>query len=660
MKQDSAATMRKPVDVLLIAMPFGPLRQPSIGLSLLKATLTTRHISTSILYCTLPFAKLIGPSLYNYIATGHPNTIDLVGEWIFSGALFGSHHQREQEYIEHILRKEAKMYQDLFGKKVRDAEELVSDILMVRAQVEDFLADCAREVQACNPRIIGFTSVFQQHVASLALAQRLKERMTGVSIVFGGANCEGVMGVETIRQFPFLDVVVSGEGELVFPTLVERLLSHERCDELPGVYTRQSTAFLVAKGPYANTPSVHNMDTLPFPEFGDFFEQWEHSEIETGPPKLLFETSRGCWWGEKHHCTFCGLNGLTMSFRSKSAQRAIDEIVYLSGKYPHSSIAVVDNILDMKYFKDFLPELARRQLGLELFYEVKANLRKDQLRQLRDAGVKQIQPGIESLSSKILEIMKKGVKGIQNIQLLKWCLELGITPHWNILWGFPGEPPEEYAKMAGLMPLLSHLTPPIMAGAIRLDRFSPNYDHAEQFGFLDVTPYPAYSYIYPFAKQSLANLAYFFTYRYNDERDIISYVRPIHEKVIEWQDAHRRSELFSIVKDEYLLIRDRRPVASKPLLVLSGLQRLLYDACDSIQSLGQLRQVATEHMRQEFSVRQVEDALQALVEQKLLLREGDLYLGLALPYTFVASDVQGETGQGTDRSPSRKIIGDLA
>ena len=26
-------------------------------------------------------------------------------------------------------------------------------------------------------------------------------------------------------------------------------------------------------------------------------------------PTLLFETSRGCWWGAKSHCTFCGLNG---------------------------------------------------------------------------------------------------------------------------------------------------------------------------------------------------------------------------------------------------------------------------------------------------------------------------------------------------------------
>ncbi|GHO88866.1 RiPP maturation radical SAM C-methyltransferase [Dictyobacter formicarum] len=632
--------LQKPVDVILVSMPFGPLRQPSMGLSLLKATLNPDHIATKILYFTLPFAKLIGPALYEYIAAGHPNTTDLVGEWIFSATLFDSSDCHSQAYIEQILRQEARMYQELFGKRVRAADELVDDVLMARTQAEDFLAACVQEVLAYKPRMVGFTSVFQQHVASLALAQRLKERLPDLCVVFGGANCEGVMGAELIRQFPFIDAVVSGEGEQVFSALVERCLAGARFDNLPGVYTRRNLSFLSANSRYSNAPSVRDMDALPFPQFDDFFTQWEAVALDTGLPKLLFETSRGCWWGEKHHCTFCGLNGQTMSFRSKSARRAIDEIVHLTSAYPHSSIAVVDNILDMKYFKEFLPELATRQLGLELFYEVKANLRKDQLQLLRDAGVRQIQPGIESLSSQVLEIMNKGVKGLQNIQLLKWCKELGIIPHWSIIWGFPGEPPEEYARMAELIPLLSHLTPPIMAGTIRLDRFSPNYDNAEQLGFLDVTPYPAYGYIYPFSEQSLANLAYFFTYRYEDDRDIISYARPIHERVLEWQDTHAQSELFSINKDTHLLIRDRRPIAQRPLVILSGLQRVLYCACDGIRSLGQLYQVAKDHLEpEELSCRQVEDALQSLVEQQLMIREGDLFLGLAIPYSVSNQDL---------------------
>jgi hypothetical protein len=113
----------------------------------------------------------------------------------------------------------------------------------------------------------------------------------------------------------------------------------------------------------------------------------------------------------------------------------------------------------MKYFNDFVPELAARERGLELFYEVKANLRKEHIFLLSDAGITSIQPGIESFSTPVLQLMKKDVTGLQNIQLLQWCKEIGVEPGWNMLWGFPGEPPPEYARMADLIPSISHLPP---------------------------------------------------------------------------------------------------------------------------------------------------------------------------------------------------------
>ena len=88
----------------------------------------------------------------------------------------------------------------------------------------------------------------------------------------------------------------------------------------------------------------------------------------------MCETSRGCWWGAKSHCTFCGLNGSTMAFRRKSPSRAIEEIAYLSARWRAPFIQFVDNILDMKYFDTVLEELAERQLPTRFFYEVKANL----------------------------------------------------------------------------------------------------------------------------------------------------------------------------------------------------------------------------------------------------------------------------------------------
>ena len=150
---------------------------------------------------------------------------------------------------------------------------------------------------------------------------------------------------------------------------------------------------------------------------------------------------------------------MDMTYRSKSAARAVTELMYLVDWYPGYPVWAVDYILDTKYFKDFIPELASRALGVELFYEVKSSsIRKDQLRMLRDAGVNVLQPGIESFSDRILTMMRKGNRGLQNLQFLKWCKELGVKPFWNIIWGFPGEPAEEDARMTALIPHITHLS----------------------------------------------------------------------------------------------------------------------------------------------------------------------------------------------------------
>ena len=57
-----------------------------------------------------------------------------------------------------------------------------------------------------------------------------------------------------------------------------------------------------------------------------------------------------------------------MTFRSKSAQRVLDELEHLVTQWQVEFVEVVDNILDMRYFKDMLPALAERQSPIRLFY----------------------------------------------------------------------------------------------------------------------------------------------------------------------------------------------------------------------------------------------------------------------------------------------------
>lgn len=623
-------------DLLLVGMPFGPqVLQPSLGLSLLKAAVHPLGITTEVRYFTLKFAARIGLAHYRDVAYLEPTIHGFAGEWVFNGALFDRVEHDVEGYVEDILRGRSAGFREARANLRPVAEEVIERMLELRRQAAPFVEECLAEVLALRPRIVGFTSTFQQQVAALALARRIREEAPETFVVFGGANCEGVMGAEMLRQFPFVDAVVSGEGDAVFPELVRRVLAGAPHHDIQGVNTPVNSGFPASgKARFTTAPMVQDLDSLPIPDCDDFFEQFAETDLGLPPealkPRLMFETSRGCWWGEKSHCTFCGLNGATMHFRAKSEARALAELTYFHRRFPGCGISVTDNILDMKYFRSFVPELARRGMDLELFYEVKANLRKEQVRLLAEAGVRDIQPGVESFLDSVLKLMRKGVSGAQNVQLLKWCKEFGVKPHWNLLWGFPGESPEEYRRMADLLPWLSHLPPAGGGGLIRLDRFSPNFHRAAEMGFTRVSPYPAYPYVYPLAPEAVANLAYFFTFDYQEPRDVPSYTAELRARLAAWKEGYESSDLFYVDKEGRLLIWDLRPVAIEPLSVLTGVQRSAYLACDAVCSRARLLEVLAAD-GSELSEEELEALLAPLVERGLLLRDGQGFLSLAIP-----------------------------
>ena len=323
-------------DVVLISMPFGPLLTPSIALGLLKASLAPRGISTKTLYFSLWFAERIGTRLYRTAA--HSTSGTLAGEWIFASALFPQVHPDTEGYLHGVLEAPRSAFASkVLGAQPEGATEL-NGLLEARGKVDRFLDDCLERVIACRPRIVGFTSVFQQHVASLAAgASGSRQRAPDIFIVFGGANCEGVMGAEAMRQFPFVDAVVSGEGDMVFADLVDAVLAGDASIEGCRASSRRASVARFRPGDrYAQTaPMVARHGRAARIRTTAILRAVRGSRSRRmRAPTILFETSRGCWWGERMHCTFCGLNGATMAYRSKSAPRALDELRRSDGRLP--------------------------------------------------------------------------------------------------------------------------------------------------------------------------------------------------------------------------------------------------------------------------------------------------------------------------------------
>lgn len=606
--------MSPPVPVLLVSLPFGPHWAPSLGLSLLKGALAERGIPCRVRYFILDLVKAVGPARYRDLALRRRTDPDLLGEWIASAGLQESTPGQVAAYVQECLRP--------WEERAREGlspEQFLSEVAALRERFPALLDAWAEEILALAPRVVGFTSVFEQNLASLALARRLKTRDPGLLVVLGGANAEGVMGEALFRNFKELDLVFSGESEFRFAAAMEAFLATGKVPRMAGVHARP----WLLEGERQDGVLVQDLDTLPCPDFSDYFAQ--HAALglaEAFAPAIVFETSRGCWWGQKRHCTFCGLNGASLAYRSKSAERAFEEFQALTLRHPGAEVSVVDNILDLGYFATFVPRLAAAGNRSELFYEVKANLTKDQLRLLKAANITKLQPGIESLSDQVLRIMNKGVRGLQNVQLLKWCLELGLTPGWNFIYGFPGEDPEEYRRLAEWLPLISHLPPPSAPVRLRLDRFSPYHADARAHGLVNVRAAAAYRHAYRLPAAELDDLAYFFDFDYADGRDPHRYAAPLLKAVATWQADFRASALFFVDKGDFLLVFDQRPAARQPLHALEGDDRDLLLAADA---LGSPAELGRRLGRPEAWVRR---RLPALTAAGLVLGDGRSWLAL--------------------------------
>jgi ribosomal peptide maturation radical SAM protein 1 len=213
---------------------------------------------------------------------------------------------------------------------------------------------------------------------------------------------------------------------------------------------------------------------------------------------LLFESSRGCWWGQKKPCRFCGFCAAWRTYRQKSAARVLEEIFYLWERYGIGSLDATDNAMPPKYFKDVLPAVARRRKPDQfLFYEIRPTTTPAQVAQLAKAGFLLAQPGIESLVTPVLKKMGKGTSAPQNIVLLRECRARRISACWNFLFGIPGEKRRDYEMLCDALPALFHLEAPQSFGPVRLDRYSEYFERPVRYGFRNLRPLPILRSLFP-------------------------------------------------------------------------------------------------------------------------------------------------------------------
>jgi ribosomal peptide maturation radical SAM protein 1 len=608
--------------VALVNMPFSASKYPSIQLGTLSAVLKSQGLGVKSHHLYLDFAYQIGVPFYEVLCEKR----GLLGEWLFSHLLFRENPKNSR--YPHTFKP---IFEDV-ARQAGYPPSFLEEIKLLTAP--QFLTRMLTEIDWGRYRIVGFTSTFDQNVASLTMAKLIKDLYPAVKIVFGGANYDGEMGLEHFRAFPWIDYVVVGEGEDVFPALVKQVLEGKEDGFPPGVAYRREGRIVFEPNPRL----FSEFERTGPPDYDDFFEHLDRLDPQASQRLnriLPYEGSRGCWWGEKHHCTFCGLNAQSMKFRSKSPEQALKEIGRLSSRYNTNRFRFVDNIIEMTYIDGLFGTLAAGRYDLEFFIETKSNLTRKQIQTLARGGLKSMQPGIESLSLSQLQEMKKGVTPLQNLVCLKWATYYDIHVSWNILLGFPGETNEDYRRQSDLIPSILHLQPPECVGELWLERFSPYFKWPEQNGIRITGPGLAYEYVYDPRVVDLEKIAYDFEYELVEKKVDPGVIEELTQAAQEWKRRHATDDkpfLYYAKSLDYVTVfdgRGDRPVKERYDRPHAFLIEFCNEAPKSLEQIWEGLAAAGEPAHDQPEA--IKQTLADLLKKRILYEERGRYLTLALP-----------------------------
>jgi len=464
------------------------------------------------------------------------------GPGIFTPHYFDISEEQAAEELAQVAARIGAQHGDILSPE--QLEELTTDYLIYIDQARTMIDDCLAAIPTGTYDVIGISVIFDaQKLPSIALAKHLKEREPHLKILFGGTGCDGDMAAALVECFLEIDAAVHDDAEQTFLDAVAALRG-----EIPFAKAA-NCAYRTRDGKVSVSPPQlcqTRLDALPTPDYTAYMKAREDSVHKDRSRLILpFETSRGCWWGQKQHCKFCGILAVERGFRTRSTPNAIAQIDAYRERYQPDTLYATDAILGMEHLETLMPALAyarRSATGKkpDLFYETKSNLKRREVALLAASGVCEIQPGIESFSTATLKRVNKGTTALQQVQLLKWATLYGVNIVYGLMYGTPGETVEEVDAACALMARLHHLCPPAQGNLLALHKFSPYHRDPARYGFSDIRPSLAQRVIYRTDDETLLRLCYEHDYTLAGQDDPA--LRQAHQRlktaIAQWREAY--------------------------------------------------------------------------------------------------------------------------
>ncbi len=618
------------LDVIMISAPFDFPPRPSLALALFKPQLRNAGLSNKTLYPMVEMCRLLGKETIQFLIGLKQNS--LYEEYIFSGLTGQKDYSDIDDYID-----------TLYGKGLIDDKSYFKSVLQKCIDVaQQVVEQTAEEICSYSPKVLAASSVFAQQNGTLAILKRVKEMLPQVKTIVGGPNCDGKAGLILLKRYAQVDTVFFGEGDEVFGQAIKSLINGET---LPyGILTKSDIDKFDKPNAVIPYRLTKDLDTCPIPEFDDFtpyiakipkdqLPLMNTIFMDNGKPVLMIEGSRGCWWADKHPCTFCTLNGENCSYRFKSFERLYKEICELTEKYDTPFIEFTDNIISNEMIKDLLPTMAEAPKRLTVIMaEIKPILKEEEVFALKAAGIHHVQPGIENLNGHLIQLMGKGNSSIGHISFLKYCRRSGVKPFWNMLCRIPGQGIKDYEMLIDLLPKLFHLPPPIGCTKILFERGSCYCKNPEKYG-LTLTPDALYKYAFIDDKEIIDALALY----YEDsgpEKERLDSMESFHlrlsETIEKWKNGYTRNggcHLIMADTHEVLTIVDTRHLNNSDELQekqLKGIYREICLICNNGKSLALLE----KDLKNKYSNNEISEAISFLEEKAYLISDSNYLLSL--------------------------------
>lgn len=593
-----------PFRLALVSMPWAIFNRPSIQLGALKAWLDSEEaIETRTLHPYLQVAKELGPDTYHHLAqTGW------AAEALYSPLLFPQQYDRAARLFHQSCRRNRHLAGLGFDQGVRLLDQALDRWLT------------AVDLSAFD--LVGFSICFNQLLASLTAAARIRNRYPDLPIVVGGSGCVGAIGASLLETFTQLDYVISGEGEEALARLCHCLRKKEDPKALPARIIQRGRPYRSETG-----PGVDDLNRLPIPDYGPYFEQMrQFFPDQPFLPVLPLEFSRGCWW---NRCAFCNLNLQWQGYRWKQGARVATEVREQAARHGCLDFTFTDNALPPGETDLFFETMAKEPADYAFFAEIRVITDGRRLAAWRRGGLSSVQVGIESLSSSLLARMRKGTTAMDNIGAMKEALACKMRLEGNLITEFPGSTEEEVAETLQNLDFVLPFTP-LSSAAFFLGAGSPVSDEPGAFGVSAILPHPKNRCLFP--REVLADLRMLINGYRGDRRLQRRLWQPVIGRIAQWQAFHAHRDIYGIPALSYrdggsfLVIRQERLQGPCLHHRLRGTSREIYLFCQQIRSRADLTQQFPA-----VSPNNLDRFLTDLTAKRLLFQEKERVLALAIP-----------------------------